>query len=575
MRFLRTNTAVRITVGPFLDHADGVTPLDTMTVTDIACILTYDADDNDAVSHAHLTLSASAGDNDIVTAGGGGMWDLELTAANVNILGRMMLCFTDADQICPVFHEFTVLTANVYDSLFGGHGVTADLLDVNQAQYLGTAAHAASEAGTPCVEVVRWAGQDVHATTVNGIPVVQLHDSAGAGGINAPANFEDLSIADTTGLVAVPTTQKVDLETIKTQAVTCAAGVTVLASVGAPAAPGANGGLPTTNGTKLNQTVDLTAGQSIACSDKTGFSLSATGADLILKTSTFVQAIVAAVNELATYGLTALNTLLTSTGIKAATVPAVTLANGAHGGAATVITLQTPIEANVASETDHDFTATQKTSLNSATPASVQNIPVDGTFKVDLEHIKTRDVTCGAAVTIRADVGHAAAPGAENGAPYVAAGGAKLSQTVDLTAGQKIAATLATADVTGNLPADAKAWNGGALPTVGDATAAELAKVPKSDSNVTFNATALGDINAQVVDALGTDTYAEPGQGAPAATTSLAAKIGYLFKAWRNRHTQDGSDYKLYADNKLTVDQKASVSDDGTTFDRDEVGTGA
>jgi hypothetical protein len=92
--------------------------------------------------------------------------------------------------------------------------------------------------------------------------------------------------------------------------------------------PDANGGLPLTNGTKLNKTVDLTAGQSIACSDKNGFALSATGADMILKTSTFVQAIVAAINELSTYGLTALNTLLVSTGIKAATVPksAMTLA---------------------------------------------------------------------------------------------------------------------------------------------------------------------------------------------------------------------------------------------------------
>jgi len=106
----------------------------------------------------------------------------------------------------------------------------------------------------------------------------------------------------------------------------------------------------------------------VLVSDKTGFSLSSTGADLILKSSTFIQAIVAAVNEYATYGLTALNTLLTSTGIKAASVPNVILANGAHGGAATVITLQTPIEANVASETNHDFTALQKTSLNAATP---------------------------------------------------------------------------------------------------------------------------------------------------------------------------------------------------------------
>lgn len=124
---------------------------------------------------------------------------------------------------------------------------------------------------------------------------------------------------------------------------------------------------------------------SVTVSDKTGFSLSATGADLILKSSTFVQAIVAAINELATYGLTALNTLLVTTGIKAASVPNVTLANGAHGGAATVVTLQTPIEANVASETNHDFTALQKTSLNAATPASVQNIPVDGTLNVNVK----------------------------------------------------------------------------------------------------------------------------------------------------------------------------------------------
>jgi hypothetical protein len=146
----------------------------------------------------------------------------------------------------------------------------------------------------------------------------------GASGM-APLNME----FDVVGMELQSAAPKVDVDTIKTQAVTCAAGVTVLASVGAPAAPGASGGLPTTNGTKLNQTVDLTAGQSIACSDKTGFSLASTGADLILKSSTFVQAIVAAINELATYGLTALNTLLVTTGIKTAS-----LANNAITAAA-------------------------------------------------------------------------------------------------------------------------------------------------------------------------------------------------------------------------------------------------
>lgn len=68
----------------------------------------------------------------------------------------------------------------------------------------------------------------------------------------------------------------------------------------------------------------------------------------------------------------------------------------------------------------------------------------------------------------------------------------------------KSPATLAAADVSGNLAADVKAWNGGALPTIGDATAAELAKVPKSDAAVTWNSTALASVNAEVDAALNT-----------------------------------------------------------------------
>ena len=86
--------------------------------------------------------------------------------------------------------------------------------------------------------------------------------------------------------------------------------------------------------------------------------------------------------------------------------------------------------------------------------------------------------------------------------------------------------------------------------------------------------TAKADVNAEVVDALATDTYAEPGQEAPAATASIVKKIGYLFKAWRNRSTATATQYTLYADDATTVDQKAVISDDTVTFDRNEVGSG-
>lgn len=142
------------------------------------------------------------------------------------------------------------------------------------------------------------------------------------------------------------------------------------------------------------------------------------------------------------------------------------------------------------------------------------------------------------------------------------------------------------------------------LTASGFATAAELAKVPKSDGTASWNATALAainaecdtaltdydaatgaevaslnnisaaQVNAEVLDVLNTDTFAEPGQEAPGATVSLATKIGYLYKAWRNKVEQTSSTYSLYDDAGTTVDQKASVSDDATTATKGEVGTG-
>lgn len=89
-----------------------------------------------------------------------------------------------------------------------------------------------------------------------------------------------------------------------------------------------------------------------------------------------------------------------------------------------------------------------------------------------------------------------------------------------------------------------------------------------------LNNLSAAQVNAEVVDALNVDTYAEPGQAAPGATVSLATKISYLYKAWRNRTTQTTTEYNLYGDDATTVDQKASFSDNGTTADRGEIATG-
>lgn len=138
MRFLRKNTAVRITVGPFLDKTDGVTPEVALTVTNCKLTATVDADDGSGVTLVLDTNpTASGGNNDMVhiTNDDAGYYDLELAAANVNYNGRFHLALTDAANHCPVFHEFMILDAVAYDSFVKG----SDLLQVDLQQLLGLA----------------------------------------------------------------------------------------------------------------------------------------------------------------------------------------------------------------------------------------------------------------------------------------------------------------------------------------------------------------------------------------------------------------------------------------------------
>ena len=78
-----------------------------------------------------------------------------------------------------------------------------------------------------------------------------------------------------------------------------------------------------------------------------------------------------------------------------------------------------------------------------------------------------------------------------------------------------------------------------------------------------------GQVNAEVVDALATDTYAEPGS-VPAATASLAAKVNWLFMLARNKRLTTASADKVRNDADSGDVATATLSDDGTTFTRGE-----
>lgn len=150
------------------------------------------------------------------------------------------------------------------------------------------------------------------------------------------------------------------------------------------------------------------------------------------------------------------------------------------------------------------------------------------------------------------------------------------AQVLSMAAGTVTAAAIATNAIDADaIAADAVTEIQAGLSTLtaaGVRTAVGLASA-NLDTQLDAIPTA-AEINAEVVDALSVDTYAQPGQGTPAATTSMKNMLAYLYKAWRNKTTQTATTYSLYNDDASTVDQKATTSDDGSTFEKTEVESG-
>ena len=81
-------------------------------------------------------------------------------------------------------------------------------------------------------------------------------------------------------------------------------------------------------------------------------------------------------------------------------------------------------------------------------------------------------------------------------------------------------------------------------------------------------------VNAEVVDAIGTDTIAEMAQGAPSATPTLKSAINYLYRLFRNKTETTATAISVYDDAGTTVLFTATCSDDYTTFTKSEYVSG-
>lgn len=152
--------------------------------------------------------------------------------------------------------------------------------------------------------------------------------------------------------------------------------------------------------------------------------------------------------------------------------------------------------------------------------------------------------------------------------------GTALTETVGLLAGGfKKFFNVATPTGTLNSLPDAVPGAAGGLLVDDVWTDARAAKLDNLDVVVSTRATP-AQVKTQAVDALATDTYAEPAQGTPAATTTLAAKLNTMYKFMINQVWQTNGQTSLYNNAGTVVDHKAAVSSDGTTYKRNKIMTG-
>src|SRR3990167_4120875 len=203
MQFLRTNTAVIVTVGPFFDKTDGVTIETGLTITNERITLTADTDAGSAptniLDNVTGATSGTANDLNYITGNDAGMMQLELAAADVNRVGRMFLSITDAANHVPVFHEFFVLPQAIYDWLTG----VIVPLPANVTQLLGTALLTPGVAGTPDVNAkllgaTAQTGRDIGAS-------VLLSPGTGTGQVDMTSGVVKANLAQILGTALTET----------------------------------------------------------------------------------------------------------------------------------------------------------------------------------------------------------------------------------------------------------------------------------------------------------------------------------------------------------------------------------
>jgi hypothetical protein len=123
LKILKQSTAVTPKVGPFLDSTDGITAETGLTLSQSDCL----------ISKNHGAFAAK-NDASSATHDSSGWYGVPLNTTDTGTLGPLKISIQESGA-CPVWDEWLVVPANIYDS-FASSG---DLLQVDVQQIQGSA----------------------------------------------------------------------------------------------------------------------------------------------------------------------------------------------------------------------------------------------------------------------------------------------------------------------------------------------------------------------------------------------------------------------------------------------------
>ena len=155
MQYLKADTVTEVLIGPVVAVGDGFTPITSLTIAG--------ADEAEIIKHGATTVTAITGTLAAITSADG-YYALDLVTGDVDTEGRLTILINDDSLCLPVRHDFMVVNANVFDSLFAA--VTTDYLQTDTTQWLGTACATPTVNGVPEVDLTHVAGATTNVSTL-------------------------------------------------------------------------------------------------------------------------------------------------------------------------------------------------------------------------------------------------------------------------------------------------------------------------------------------------------------------------------------------------------------------------